>query len=159
MNFFSSPFEALLIAVKPRKQGPDDDRVLVVDLVMDILVPDISMAYQLDDSAGDLLFGPTAGLLKQAAVLTGRQQCGTFDLSVGFAPILNEQDENVSLFFDSTKVKITHLKPDAEETSMVRSVMTVSPDDHRAVQLMMERIEDAIWCVGTESIMEKEEAA
>jgi hypothetical protein len=158
MNFFRS-FEAVLVAVKPRKQGPDEDRVLKIDLVMDILVPDLQMAYQLDDAAGDLLFGPTSHLLKNAAVATSRSKCGLFDISVGFERIINEADEGVALFFEQADVKITHMKPDAEETSMVRAVMTVSPDDHRAVQIMMEKIEDSVWFVATEAILEREEAA
>jgi len=159
MRLFSSPFETVLVAVKPRKQGPDDDRTLVVDLVVDILVPDLQMAYQIDDCAGDILFGPTAQLVKTVQVATRRAKCGSYDISVGFSPIADEQDDAVDLFFAQAQAKITHLKPDPEETSMVRAVLTVSPDDHRAVQLMMEKLEDSIWCVATEAIMEQEDRA
>ena len=160
MEFFKSPVEAVLVSVHPRKQGPDDDRVLVYDVSVDVQVPSVNIADELCGEVGNLLFGNAHTIFKTAVPFV---EVASHDVSIGFDPIKGEDDPNVSLFLGGATVKIKKWTPSKEdEPAVVRACFTWVPDSKRDVNLLAEKIEEAIWisAVPSEtSTGEKEEDA
>lgn len=150
-DFFTSPVEAELVSLHPRKQGPDDDRVLVYDIVVDIQVPNPALCNELDVELSQLLFGfeglfnwvnPTVPIKKQ-------------DVAIGFAPITSEDDDDVEIFIPGAVVKLKKAWPG--EIPILRVILTWEPDSKRDVNLIAEQLEEAIWLVAVEYVKEQED--
>ncbi len=148
-NFFASPVEAELVSLHPRKQGPDDDRVLVYDMTVDVMVPTMSLCLEINSDLGHILFAYENLFNWVNPTLSFKRH----DIAIGFEPITSEDDEGVAIFIPGAVVKLKKAWPG--EPAKLRFIFTWEPDSKRDVSLVAEQLEEPIWLVAEEFVKEE----
>jgi hypothetical protein len=154
-SFFSSPIEVVLKKLTPKKKGPDDDRIRIVDLYVEIPVPTAAFARELGNDVSELLFGSCSEMLKYAVPDIGFH---TQDLFLSFEPIDDPEDileagTDAEYLIEGAVVTIKKIVPgDDDNPPTLHVIFTWSPSTWE-LNLIHEQLEEAMWLIAQDAYL------
>lgn len=154
-SFFTSPLEVVLKKLVPKKKGPDDDRIRIVDLFVEIPVPTAGFARELGSEVQELLFGSCSEMIKYAIP---NLEFHTQDIFLSFEPIddpetVLEAGTDAEYLIEGATVKIKKIVPgDDDNPPTLHAVITWSPSTWE-LNLIHEQLEEAMWLISQDAYL------